>query len=87
MLEELIARVGEFEAIPVINEEDELEMENQRVFLRIDWRLSDLATIRAKLNEMELEEAWCLSWLGTTNLRRTVDLDYVEKSWFRSMLN
>lgn len=79
MLEEPIARVEELEATPTINEEDEFELEKRRVLLLIDWRLSNLATIRARLNEMEPEEAWCLSWFGTTNLKQALDLDYVEE--------
>lgn len=82
MLDEPIARVEVLEATHddvVATEEEEIEVERQRVLMWINWRLSNLQTIKTRLDEMEPEEAWCLNQLGTTYLRKVLDLNFVEE--------
>lgn len=56
MLEEPIARMEELEITPSLNEEDRLEEEKKRILLWIDWRTTNYAPLKAKINEMEDEE-------------------------------
>lgn len=54
-------------------------MEKQRVPLWIECRVSNLAIIRAEIDEMIDEEAWCLKWSGTENVWQALDMEFVEE--------
>lgn len=57
MLEEPIARGENLETTHAPDEEDHLEADKRRVLLWIEWRVSNLTTIKARMHEMETEES------------------------------
>lgn len=77
----------ELEATPILNEENQLEVEKQRVLLWIDWRVSNLPTIKARMTEMEEEEAWCSKCLGIENIRQALDLEFLENVLFQKYVD
>lgn len=59
--------------------EDQLEEDKQRILLWIDWRTSSLANIEARIDEMDAEEQWCFSWLGTDNVKLALNEEFLEQ--------